>query len=78
MQDAKVESATKDGNNLRKIGNAFKKDSDEMANKRDQLIARATAVIPRERIEQMVETMTLEEIQQMPYKQMVAGQHRPR
>lgn len=77
-QDTKVENVTKEGNKLRKEANAVKKSVDEIANKRDQLIARVSSVIPVERIEELVETMTLEEIKQMPYQQMVAGHKRPR
>lgn len=42
------------------------------------MMARIGAVIPAERVEQILETMTLEEIQQMSYEQMVAGQPRLR
>lgn len=42
------------------------------------MIERISSVIPVERIQQLMETKTLEEIQRMSYEEMVAGQPRPR
>lgn len=73
-----MDCLTKYGNSLRSENVKIKRRNEQIGAKCGKLVDRLSVVIPAGRIEEMCATMTFEEIQQMPYEQMVSSQPRPR